>query len=231
MPHLQTLALLFLAGCASWTISTFSGGGGSVVLLATVTHLIRVTQSAPVVTLASLMASPARIIVSWRRVEWRIVRWYLPGAVMGAMFGGWLFSWARADWLTLIVGVFLVSTSSAVPSRQPSPFLSDAVARLYPGVGRRRRGLRIDRRQQPDLAAFLSKLRSQQRTADRDRISTFAFHPNCQDRDLCVLRGAQQSIAARRHYRRIRARYLPSTSPADGSTALRKRGFAGSPSC
>jgi hypothetical protein len=41
-----------------WTVSTFSGGAGSVVLLATVTHLIRVTQIAPVVTLASLMASP-----------------------------------------------------------------------------------------------------------------------------------------------------------------------------
>jgi hypothetical protein len=39
MPNLQTSALLFLAGCVSWTISIFSGGG-SVILLATVTHLI-----------------------------------------------------------------------------------------------------------------------------------------------------------------------------------------------
>jgi uncharacterized membrane protein YfcA len=53
-----TPALLFLAGCVSWTISTFSGGAGGVILLATVTHLIRVTQVAPVVTVASLMASP-----------------------------------------------------------------------------------------------------------------------------------------------------------------------------
>src|SRR5579862_3061263 len=103
MPVLLTPALLFIAGCASWTISTFSGGAGSVVLLATVTHLIRVTQVAPVVTLASLMASPARIAVSWRLVEWRVVRWYLPGAIAGSMLGGWLLSWARGDWLALIV--------------------------------------------------------------------------------------------------------------------------------
>jgi len=111
MPNLQTSVLLFLAGCVSWTISIFSGGGGSVILLATVTHLIRVRQVAPVVTLASLMASPVRIAISWRRVEWRVVKWYLPGAMAGAMLGGWLLSWARGEWLTLIVGMFLVSSA------------------------------------------------------------------------------------------------------------------------
>ena len=111
MPDLQTPALLFLAGCVSWTISTFSGGSGSLILLAVATHLIRLTQVAPVITVASLMASPARIALSWRLVEWRVVRWYLPGAVAGAMLGSWLLSWAPIDWLTLIVGVFLVSNA------------------------------------------------------------------------------------------------------------------------
>lgn len=108
MADLQTLVSLFFAGFVSWTISTFSGGAGSVILLATVTHLIRVTQVAPLITLASLMASPARIAISWRLVEWRVVRWYLPGAITGAMLGGWLLSRVRPDWLTLIVGIFLV---------------------------------------------------------------------------------------------------------------------------
>lgn len=111
MPNLQTSVLLFPAGCVSWTISIFSGGGGSVILLAIVTHLIRVRQVAPVVNLASLMASPVRIAISWRRVEWRVVQWYLPGAMAGAMLGGWLLSWARGDRLTLIVGMFLVSSA------------------------------------------------------------------------------------------------------------------------
>ncbi len=109
MPDLQTSALLFLAGCASWTISTFSGGAGSLVLLALVTQLIRVTAVAPVVTIASLVAAPARISVSWRRIEWRVVRWYLPGAIAGAVLGSWIFAWAGTAWLRLIVGLFLVS--------------------------------------------------------------------------------------------------------------------------
>ena len=62
MPDLETTVLLFVAGCISWTISIFSGGGGSIVLLAAVTHLIRVKTIAPVITIASLMASPTRIL-------------------------------------------------------------------------------------------------------------------------------------------------------------------------
>ena len=110
MPDLETSILLFVAGCASWTISTFSGGAGSIVLLAAVTHLIRVKTIAPVITIASLMASPTRILVSWRLIEWPVVRWYLPGAISGAIAGSWIFTWANAAWLGVIVGLFLVST-------------------------------------------------------------------------------------------------------------------------
>jgi len=78
VPALETSVLLFVAGFASWSIGIFSGGAGSMVLLAVVTHLIRVKTVAPVVTIASLMASPARIVVSWRLVDWQVVRWYLP---------------------------------------------------------------------------------------------------------------------------------------------------------
>ena len=110
MPSLETSLLLFAAGFASWTIGIFSGGAGSMVLLAVVTHLIRVRTVAPVVTIASLMASPARIVVSWRLVDWQVVRWYLPGAIGGAVVGSWFFTFAAAPWLRLIVGLFLIST-------------------------------------------------------------------------------------------------------------------------
>ena len=110
MPDLETSILLFIAGFISWTISTFSGAAGSIVLLAAVTHLIRVKTIAPVITIASLMASPTRILVSWRLIEWAVVRWYLPGAIAGAIVGSWIFVWADAALLSLIVGLFLVST-------------------------------------------------------------------------------------------------------------------------
>jgi uncharacterized membrane protein YfcA len=109
LPDLETSILLFVAGCASWIIGIFSGGGGSIVLLAVVTHVIRVKTIAPVITIASLMAGPTRILVSWQLIEWPVVRWYLPGAIGGAIIGSWFFTWANAAWLRVIVGLFLVS--------------------------------------------------------------------------------------------------------------------------
>jgi uncharacterized protein len=114
----ETAILLFVGGFLSWTISTFSGAAGSIVLLAMVTQLIRVRAVAPVVTIASLMASPTRILV----------RWYLPGAICGAILGSWIFTWTDSIWLKLVVGLFLVSTpmqykwrdrASSFPMRLP----------------------------------------------------------------------------------------------------------------
>lgn len=121
---LETIILLFIAGFVSWTISIFSGGAGSVILLAALTHLIRVTTVAPVITIASLMASPTRILVSWRLIEWPVVCWYLPGAILGAIIGSWLFTLATATWLRLIVGLFLVS--------MPIQYRLGARARSFP---------------------------------------------------------------------------------------------------
>src|SRR6516164_5531607 len=124
LPDLGTSILLFAAGCASWIIGIFSGGGGSIVLLAVITHLIRVKTIAPVITIASLMAGPTRILVSWRLIEWAVVCWYLPGATTGAIVGSWFFTWANAAWLHLIVGLFLVS--------MPIQYRLGAQARSFP---------------------------------------------------------------------------------------------------
>jgi hypothetical protein len=158
MPDLQTRALRFFAGCG--TISTFSGGSGSVILLAVATHLIRLTQVAPVITVASLMASPARIALSWRLVEWRVVRWYLPGAVAGARR------------LAPELGVDRLAhpdrrgvpglQCDAISSRRARALIPNAGPVLHSGLGRRRPGIRPSWRQQSDLSPVLSELRFDQ---------------------------------------------------------------------
>ena len=110
VPDAQMPVLLFIAGFISWIIGTFSGATGSIALLATLTYVIRVKTIAPVVTTASLMASPTRVVVYWNRIHWPVVRWYLPGAVCGAVLGSWMFTWVSAGWLAVLVGLFLVST-------------------------------------------------------------------------------------------------------------------------
>jgi uncharacterized membrane protein YfcA len=65
---------------------------------------------APVTTMATLIAGSGRTLVFWRDIEWRIVRWALPGGAIGGFLGATLFSTTPAEWLQIIVGLFLVST-------------------------------------------------------------------------------------------------------------------------
>ena len=90
-PNLTDLAL-FAAGFVSWAISTLAAGGGSVLIVAAIAAILRGQAIAPVVTMTSVLASPARMILLWRWIDWRVVRWYLPGATAGAVLGGWLFA-------------------------------------------------------------------------------------------------------------------------------------------
>src|SRR5215472_7471449 len=90
---------LFAAGLVSWVISTLAAGGGSVLIVAAVAVILRGQAIAPVVTMTSLLASPGRMILLWRFIDWRVVRWYLPGATMGALLGGWTFAHINTEWL------------------------------------------------------------------------------------------------------------------------------------
>lgn len=106
----MTLLLIALASFVAWTISTVAAGGGAMLLIPVVTYLVGARAVAPVVTLTSLLGLPARVYLFRKHVNWRIVRWYLPGAVVGAFLGSWLFARTRAEWLQIIIALFLIST-------------------------------------------------------------------------------------------------------------------------
>jgi len=101
---------LFVAGFVSWTISTLSAGGGSMVMVAAASAMLGGHAIAPVVTVTSLVAAPARMALFWDHIDWRLVRWYLPGAAAGAILGGWIFTLLSAQLVQTCVALFLIST-------------------------------------------------------------------------------------------------------------------------
>lgn len=103
-------ASLFAAGFVSWTISTLSAGGGSIIMVAAASALLGGHAAAPVIAFTSLSAGAARIAVFWQHIDWRVVRWYLPGATAGAIAGAWIFMRASGQLLQTCMAIFLIST-------------------------------------------------------------------------------------------------------------------------
>lgn len=105
----MTALWFFLAGALAWTLSSVAAGGGSMVLAAAASLIAPTRAVAPVVSVTSLIAAIVRIALFRRLIVWRLVAWYLPGGMAGAFVGSGIFASLRADWLQIVVGVFLLS--------------------------------------------------------------------------------------------------------------------------
>ena len=103
--------LLFATAFVCWTLSTLSAGGGSVLFVAMLSIVLGGRSIAPVVTIVSLIAAPVRMAVFWHSIDWRVVVWYMPGAICGVILGGWLLTRVSVGWLDLLIAMFLVSTA------------------------------------------------------------------------------------------------------------------------
>src|SRR5438093_4041677 len=98
--------IVFFAGLVAYIISTLSGGGGSLLLVPVINFFIGGKATAPILNLGNLIGEPVRIILFWKNIEWRIVKYYLPSAIAGAVLGGWIFANIKLEWLQIIVGLF-----------------------------------------------------------------------------------------------------------------------------
>ncbi|RWD93465.1 sulfite exporter TauE/SafE family protein [Mesorhizobium sp.] len=102
--------LLVVSGFVAWIVSTVGGGGGALLLVPLVGFIAGAQAVAPVTTLATMVAGGGRAFVFWRDIEWSVVKCGLPGALIGGFLGAVLFSTAPAEWLQIVVGLFLIST-------------------------------------------------------------------------------------------------------------------------
>jgi len=104
------LIILFFAGLIAFTISTVSGGGGALILVPLLNFMLGTTKTAPVLNLGTFIGRPARLILFWKHINWKVFWYYVPAAMLGAWVAGWFFTSVDASWLQILVGLFLIST-------------------------------------------------------------------------------------------------------------------------
>jgi uncharacterized protein len=102
--------LLAGSGFIAWIVSTIGGGGGALLLVPLVGFVAGAQAVAPITTLATLIGGGGRAFTFWKDIDWSVTKWGLPGALFGGFLGAALFSSAPAEWLQIVVGLYLVST-------------------------------------------------------------------------------------------------------------------------
>jgi uncharacterized membrane protein YfcA len=137
------IPVLLIFGALSWYICTLAAGGGAMLMIPLVGLLIGPHLVAPTITIGSVIAAPSRVLLFWPYINWSVIRWMLPGSILGAMVGAYIYSQMHPIWLQLLVGIFLMSTlvqyrlgrkQSSFPMRLPYFFLLGVVVAFLSGI-------------------------------------------------------------------------------------------------
>ncbi|VEP14688.1 putative membrane transporter protein [Hyella patelloides LEGE 07179] len=111
--------MLTLGSFISWLISTVAGGGTPFIMIPLIGFFLGSVAIPPVLTTVMLCGHPQRLWLYWKYIDWRIMGWYLPGAVVGAVLGAIAYTRIRLEWLPILLAVFLIiSTFSYSPNNQ-----------------------------------------------------------------------------------------------------------------
>jgi uncharacterized protein len=103
-------AVVVVAAFVGYVISTIGGGGGSLLLVPVISFTLGARTVAPVLSLGEMLSRPVRLAIFWKDIDWRVAKYYMPGAMLGAFLGSYFFANVELAWLQVIVGVFLIST-------------------------------------------------------------------------------------------------------------------------
>ena len=106
----MTLIVLLLAGCIAWFVSTVAAGGAAMLMIPLVSLLIGPQVVAPAISLGAFLANPSRAWLFRDHIDWKVSSWLIPGSLLGAVLGSWAFTHISAQWIQVVLGLFLIST-------------------------------------------------------------------------------------------------------------------------
>ena len=102
--------LLFGIGALTFTLSTLTGGGGAMAQIPIMNALVGPNLAAPLVNLGAFISRPSRVLLFWKHIYWPVFWYYVPMAILGSFLASWWFSSLNAQWIQIVVGLFLLST-------------------------------------------------------------------------------------------------------------------------
>jgi uncharacterized membrane protein YfcA len=62
----------------------------------------------PVITIGGIFGNAGRTFIYREKINWQVIRWELPGAIVGGCLGAFALTRLRLEWLSVLVAIFLI---------------------------------------------------------------------------------------------------------------------------
>ncbi|MEH6617770.1 MAG: sulfite exporter TauE/SafE family protein [Porticoccus sp.] len=106
----MTFLVLFIGGAIAWFISTVAAGGAAMLMIPVLSLMLGPQVVAPAISLGAFLANPSRAWLFRTHINWPVSCWLIPGSLAGAVIGAWAFTQISAQWIQIVLGLFLIST-------------------------------------------------------------------------------------------------------------------------
>jgi uncharacterized membrane protein YfcA len=100
--------ILFLCSLLAFALSAVCGGGASFILIPLLGLIFPAAQIPAALSIGTAASSISRVAVLWSGVQWNIVRWFIPPAVVAVVIGAWLLTYANPLYLEFFLGLYLI---------------------------------------------------------------------------------------------------------------------------
>lgn len=105
-----------IAGFFAWLIGTTAAGGAAILFIIIASFFLPLSTLPIIVSFAGTLAGCYRVIIFRHDINWRIIKWLLPGTILGAIIGASLFativSKNNIHWLEILVGLVSLASGS-----------------------------------------------------------------------------------------------------------------------
>ncbi len=101
--------LLLLSGLIAWFLSTITAGGAAILIIPIITFILGAELVAPIISVATVLTNPSRAWLFRKHIDWQMIRYLLPGSIIGAVGGAWSLAKTDSRLIQVFIGIFLIS--------------------------------------------------------------------------------------------------------------------------
>jgi len=142
---ISSLTILTSAALLTSIISGMTGMAGGTILLAFIASLVETAYVVPLHATVQLISNSTRFLLFFKHIKWKIILFFLIGALPGALIGIYIFKLLDKNLIKLLMGIFIIvviylpkskkERKSSFSNFLPIGFISGLIGIFFGAIG------------------------------------------------------------------------------------------------